>query len=399
MAPTAIVVGGGIGGLAAAVALATAGRPTTVLERAHELGEVGAGVALTPNAVAALGGLGLDDGAVAALGPRTWATGTWDWRGRSILRLPDDPGLRAATALRGVHRARLHGALLDRARSLGVEVLTDARVTTVDPGDPAGAPAYVRHTDGAGVERVREADLLVGADGVRSAVRAAMFPGRAPVYSGYSSWRAVVPGSVAGAAAGPGLLQYWGPHAEFGTMPVSDGATYWYGYVRMPQGTRLGDEHAAAAERFAGWADDVRRVIAATPPEAVLRHDVLHLPGGLPRYVRGRVVMVGDAAHATLPTMGQGAATALEDGICVGRIVAAGVASGASLAEALAAYDAARRPRCRELARASVSSGRFGSHLGPRWQGLRNALMRRVPASAVSRGARAVMGWTPPALP
>src|SRR5690606_25461067 len=186
---------------------------------------------------------------------------------------------------------------------------------------------------------------------------------------------------------------------EFGTMPVRDDATYWYGYVRMPQGLRLGDEHAAVTQRFAGWADEVGRVIAATPPEALLRHDVHHLPGGLPRYVRGRVAMVGDAAHATLPTMGQGAATALEDGICVGRIVAAGVASGAPLGEALAAYDAARRPRCRALARASVASGRFGAHLGPRWQGLRTAVMRRVPASAVTRGARAVMGWTPPALP
>ncbi|SKC68695.1 FAD-dependent monooxygenase [Krasilnikoviella flava] len=396
MAHTAVVVGGGIGGLASAVSLATAGWRTTVLERARELGEVGAGVALTPNAVAALGGLGLDADAVAALGPRTWATGTWDARGRPILRLPDDPDLRASTVLRGVHRARLHGALLARARALGVEVVTDARVTTVAAGDPVGAPAVVRHADRAGTERERQADLVVGADGVRSAVRAALFDGRGPVYSGYSSWRAIVPGLE---AAGQGLLQYWGPHAEFGTMPVSDGATYWYGYVRMPEGTRVDDEHGAAVARFAGWADEVRRVIAATPPEAVLRHDVLHLPGGLPRYVRGRVVMVGDAAHATLPTMAQGAATALEDGVCVGRVVAAGVAAGAPLGAALAAYDAARRPRCRALARASVASGRFGSHLGPRWQGLRNALMRRVPAAAVTRGARAVMGWTPPALP
>lgn len=394
MTGTAIVVGGGIGGLASAVALAEAGWGTTVLERAHRLGEVGAGVALTPNAVAALGGLGLDGDAVAAMGPRTWAAGTWDAHGRSILRLPDDPAADANTALRGVHRARLHGALLERARALGVDVVTDARVTSVDAGGPA-APARVQHADRAGSEVEREADLVVGADGVRSAVRTALYPDRLPVYSGFSSWRAVVPGL----SAEPSLRQYWGARAEFGSMPVSDGATYWYGYVAMPEGTRLDDEHAAAVERFAGWAPEVQHVIAATPPGAVIRHDVHHLPGGLPRYVRGRVVMVGDAAHATLPTMGQGAATALEDGVCVGRIVAAGVASGQSLGAALAAYDAARRPRCRALARASVASGRFGSHLGPRWQGVRNALMRRTPASAVTRGTRAVMGWRPPALP
>ncbi|GAA1738603.1 FAD-dependent monooxygenase [Isoptericola hypogeus] len=403
MTPTAVVVGGGIAGLASAISLASAGWRTTTLERARELGEVGAGVALTPNAVAALGALGLDGDDVAGLGPQTWATGTWEWNGRPILRLPDDPGVRAATTLRGVHRGRLHAALLERARDLGVEVVTSARVTSVDPGAPGGAPAVVRHTvrgtggGGAG-EDERAADLVVGADGVRSAVRAALFPGARTAYSGYSSWRAVLPV----AAADPGLLQFWGPHAEFGIMPVGEAATYWYGYVRMPEGTVLGGadaELAAARERFAGWAPPVLRVLAATPPEAVMRHDVHHLPGGLPGYARGRVVMVGDAAHATLPTMGQGAATALEDGACVGRILAARTGAGAPLAEALAAFDAARRPRCRALARASVTSGRFGSHLGPRWQGLRNALMRRMPAAAVTRGAGAVMGWRPPPLP
>ncbi|MEN5076104.1 FAD-dependent monooxygenase, partial [Isoptericola cucumis] len=346
MAPTAVVVGGGIAGLASAIALASAGWRTTTLERARELGEVGAGVALTANAVAALHGLGLDEEAVARLGPPTWATGTWDSHGRPLLRLPDDPGAGAATALRGVHRARLHGALLSRARELGVEVVTSARVASVDPGAPGGAPAVVRHSGGAGGDVAREADLVVGADGVRSAVRAALFPRARLAYSGYSSWRAVLPVE----AAHPGLLQFWGPHAEFGIMPVGAEATYWYGYVRMPEGTVLGGpgaELAAARERFAAWAPQVQEVLAATPAEAVLRHDVHHLPGGLPRYVRGRVVMVGDAAHATLPTMGQGAATALEDGVCVGRVVAAGVGAGAALDEALAAFDAARRPRCR----------------------------------------------------
>ena len=86
--------------------------------------------------------------------------------------------------------------------------------------------------------------------------------------------------------------------------------------------------------------------MAATPPEAVLRHDVHYLPGGLPRYTTGRVVMVGDAAHGSVPTMGQGAATALEDGLCVGLLIGAPVAAGGRLAPALDGFDAARRPRC-----------------------------------------------------
>ncbi|GAA1116480.1 FAD-dependent monooxygenase [Nocardiopsis composta] len=394
---TAAVVGGGIAGLASAAALAREGWRTTVLERAGEAGEVGAGVALTRNAAAALRGLGFDDAAVSALGAPTWASGTLDMHGRPMFRFPDDPGTRRTTALIGVHRRRLHAALLDGARAAGVEVVTGARVTGVRPGDPGGAPAVVSAGD-----RSFSADLVVGADGVRSAVRAALFPGLRPAYSGYSSWRAVVTGLPPELAGDGSLRQFWGPHAEFGVMPVHGEETYWYGYVRLPERTRLGDESAAASDRFAGWDPLVQRLVAATPPSALIRHDVHHLPGGLPRYARGRVVMVGDAAHAALPTMGQGAATALEDGLCVGLLVGAPVAAGGDLSAALSAFDAARRPRCRALARASVQAGRFGSHLGGGWrQALRNGLMRRLPPGVLTRATDGVMGWLPPerALP
>jgi 2-polyprenyl-6-methoxyphenol hydroxylase-like FAD-dependent oxidoreductase len=177
---------------------------------------------------------------------------------------------------------------------------------------------------------------------------------------------------------------------------VNAAETYWYGYVTMPERSGPFDELDEARRRFAGWAPPVTHVLERTRPEAILRHDVYYLPGGLPRYVTGRVVMVGDAAHVTLPTMGQGAATALEDGLGVGLLVGRPVAAGEPLDAALAAFDAARRPRCRAIGRASVLSGRLGAHLGPRWQGLRNGLMRRLPAKAISRGAGPVMGWTPP---
>lgn len=384
MARTAVVVGAGIAGLASALSLARAGWQVTVLERSPRLGEVGAGFAMSRNAVAAFRGLGFDDADLDALGYRTWAGGTWDLRGRPVLALPDSPDVRASVALLGVHRQRLHAALLERALDVGVQVVSGIPVTSVDPGDPGGAPAVV-----AG----READLVVGADGMRSATRAALFPGSRLRYSGFSSWRAITPGSFGDTA----LRQYWGPRAELGILRVADDETYWYGYVAMPERTVLDDELRAARDRFAGWADPVQEVLAATPPDAVMRHDVHDLPGGLPRYTAGRVVMVGDAAHGTLPTMGQGAATALEDGLCVGLLVGAPVAAGGRLAPALEGFDAVRRPRCRALARSSVASGRLGAHLGGGWrQTLRNGLMRRTPTAAVQRGSQAAMGWTPP---
>ncbi|WP_448620706.1 FAD-dependent monooxygenase [Geodermatophilus sp. URMC 65] len=298
-----------------------------------QLSEVGAGFAMTRNAVAAFRGLGFDDTEVATLGHRTWAGGTGDLHGRPILALPDTPAMREAVALIGVHRQRLHAALHQRAVGCGVQIVTGAAVTTLDPGEPDGAPAVV-----AG----REPDLVVAADGMRSAVRAALFPHTQLAYSGYSSWRAITPGTFGDTT----LHQYWGPHAELGILRVTADQTYWYGYVAMPERTVLDDELGAARERFAGWAAPAQEVMAATPPEAVMRHDVHHLPGGLTRYTTGRVVMIGDAAHGTLPTMGQGAATALEDGLCVGLLVGAPVAAGGRLGPALDGFDAARRPRC-----------------------------------------------------
>lgn len=384
MERTAIVVGAGIAGLASAISLSRTGWRVTVLERSLELGEVGAGLALSRNAVAALRGLGFDAGDVAALGYPTWAGGVSDLHGRAILPLPDTPAMQEAVALIGVHRRRLHAALHRRAAEGGVEIVTGMDVSTVDPGEPEGAPAVVAGG---------EADLVVAADGMRSAVRAALFPSTRLVYSGYSSWRAITPGAYGGTA----LRQYWGPNAEFGILRVADDETYWYGYVAMAERSMLADDLGAAIERFAGWAGPVRQVLAATLPEAVMRHEVHHLPGGLPRYTIGRVVMIGDAAHGTLPTMGQGAATALEDGLCVGLLVGSPVAAGGRLAPALHAFDAARRPRCRSLARSSVASGRFGSHLGSgRRQTVRNSLMRLTPTGAVLRGANAAMGWAPP---
>jgi len=384
MAHSAVVVGGGIAGLAAAISLAGQGWQVTVLERRGELGEVGAGVAMSRNAVAAFLGLGFEPEQARALGFPTVAEGTWTAKGTPILAIPEDPVVREAVAVTGVHRRRLHQALHHRAEAQGVSILTGVQVAQVSPGDPEGALAQV-----AG----HEADLVVAADGMRSTIREKLFPSSTLAYSGFSSWRAVIPGISNGRT----LRQYWGAEAEFGFRPVDAEQTYWYGYVSMPELTVIEDELAAARERFAGWADPVQRLLAATDPGALLRHDVYHLPGGVPRYALGRVVMIGDAAHGFLPTMGQGVATALEDGLCVGLLVGHPVAAGGSLSAALEGFDQARRPRCSALSRAAGLSARFGAHLGGGWrQPMRNALMRLTPPALLTRGADAAMGWIPP---
>jgi len=390
---TATVVGGGIAGLAAAVSLLQAGWQVRVLERAAASGEVGAGLAVTRNGMAALDALGVG-AVVRTAGHRTRAAGTRDQGGRWLLQVPgtDDPG--APTAAWGVHRQRLHGALLGAASA--ADLVSGARVTALEPGAPDGVPAVVTWTDDAG-EHTAATDLVVAADGIRSVVRGALFPEVDLRYSGWTSWRAVVDDD---STTDEGFTPFWGPAAEFGAVRISDTELYWYGYFRHPERRPIADEAAAATALFAGWAPAVRALVAATDPVRLLRHDVHHLPHGLPGYTCGRTVLIGDAAHAMLPTMGQGANTSLEDGVCVGRLIGAPVTAGAPLAAALSAFDRARRPRCRQIARRSALTARFGAHVpGGLPQVLRNAALRAVPAGPAAAAGAAVLRWEPPVSP
>lgn len=389
---TAMVVGGGIAGLAAAGSLAQAGWTVTVLERAPAFGEVGAGLAITRNGMTALDAIGVGD-AVRAAGHDTVTAGHQDPSGRWLLRIPDSPDTRATTTIWGIHRQHLHACLLHAAEAAdGVELVTGAEVTAVRPGHPGSEPAAVTWKNPTGRE-TRESSLVVAADGVRSAVRSQLFPTVRPRYSGSTSWRASIPDTSSDGR----LVEVWGPGAEFGTLRVSDSEIYWYGYVRHPEGVMFADELAATRDRFSGWPPQVRAVLDATTADQLMRHDVYHLGGGLPAYTRGRIVMIGDAAHAMLPTMGGGASTAIEDGVCVGRLIAARVAADGDLASALAAFDRARRPRCRQVARLSILVAKFGADLGGgRRQSVRNTILRLAPASALIRAGAPIVRWTAP---
>ena len=318
------------------------------------------------------------------------------------MRIPDRSNLRAVTTIWGLQRQRLHAILRDAAAASGVELVTGAEVVAVEAGLPGGAPAVVswHAADAAAAaggrgdgEHAIDADLLVAADGVRSAVRAQLFPAVLPRYGGSTSWRAIVPD-----AGGDGrLVAAWGPGAEFGALRVSDSQMYWYGYFRTTEGTEFADELAAARQRFGSWAPWIHDLMAATPAAGLMRHDVYHLPDGLPSFVSGRVVFTGDAAHAALPTAGQGAALALEDAVCVARMIGAPVRAGDDMTAAMAAFDQARRPRCQRIVRTAIAIGRFGADLPGGWrQWARNAVLRATPPGLMIKIGEPIVRWTPP---
>jgi 2-polyprenyl-6-methoxyphenol hydroxylase-like FAD-dependent oxidoreductase len=370
----AVVVGGGIGGLATGIALGRAGWQVTVLERETTPGEIGAGISLWPNALAALDALGvwpdIASAATMQLGGVRRPDGRW------LARADDDEP--PFTVLL-VHRAQLHqelmAALPDGAMVAGA---------TVREVTPDGRVSYDR--DGRRVDV--SADLVVAADGLRSGTRKAWWPEYAGErYAGFTAWRGVTtePFSLDGGS------ETWGRGSVFGATILLDGRIYWFATANLPEGTRFDDEHAEVQRRFDGWHEPLTDIVRATAPSAVLRHDIFTLTTPLPELRRGRIVLLGDAAHAMTPNLGQGACQALEDAVTLGALVAS-----RDVDEALAAYDAERRPRAQRLVTISLRAGRMAQAQAPAVVAMRNLLARLIPVRLASRPIARTVAWRPP---
>ncbi|MFE5009419.1 FAD-dependent monooxygenase [Streptomyces sp. NPDC056696] len=389
--PRAVVVGGGIGGLTAAVALDLRGWHVTVLERAAGLKPVGSGISLAPNAQRALDVIGLGEEI------RSLAA----WEGEGGLRTPGGRWLSRSDAKAAAERfggslVLLHRAtLIDKLASRlpdGV-VHTASAATLVDPGvagDPA-RPARVTTPDGA-----FEAELVVGADGIRSAVRTALFPAHpGAVYAGFTTWRLLVP------PLGRPFAQHetWGRGRIWGTHPFADGTVYAYGAAVAPAGEHAPDgEKAALLRRFGDWHDPIPAIIDAAAPEEILRHDVHHIAEPLPAFHCGRVALLGDAAHAMPPTLGQGGNQAIEDAV----VLAHHADPAQPDALGLAAYTAARRPRTTAVARKAVAVGRVNMLSNRPAMALRNTLIAaldRTGPAVMLRGFDEIADWRPPQRP
>jgi len=197
-------------------------------------------------------------------------------------------------------------------------------------------------------------DALIGADGVRSAVRDRLLGPGAPRYAGYTSWRGLA--RIEAAALGePGFFEMWGRGLRFGGIPVSADQFFWYAAANAPRrGVDLpGQAIAELQDRFAGFAEPVGTLLRRTDPAEVLRTDIEDRPPAA-RWGEGPVTLLGDAAHAMTPNMGQGASQALEDAVVLGQCAAA----GASVSAALRRYERARRHRAAAFVHASWWAGR-----------------------------------------
>ncbi|MET9433087.1 FAD-dependent monooxygenase [Streptomyces sp. NPDC006551] len=381
----AVVVGAGIGGLTAAVALHQRGWDVTVLERAAALTPVGAGIGLAPNAQRALDVIGLGD-RVRELSA---------WQGDGGMRAPDGRWLARTSAKAAAER--FGGPLVLLHRATLVEILTSAlpdgvvrtgvTASLADPGDDR-RPAVVRTPEGD-----VEAELVLGADGIHSGVRRALFPDhRGLTYSGFTTWRVVVP--APGRPFAP--HETWGAGRLWGTQPLKDGRIYAYAMAAAPAGAHAPDDEKAELLRlFGDWHHPVPDILAATEPDGVLRHDVHHMAQPLPAFHHGRVALLGDAAHAMQPTLGQGGNQAIEDAVVLAHH------AGRTLppSRALAAYTADRLPRTTAIVRKAARTGRLTLLSARPAVAVRDALISAVShfgPGLVLRGFDGIADWRPP---
>lgn len=377
----AIVIGGGIGGLCAGIALQRTGVRVAVYEAAPAPREVGAGLTLWPNAIRALDRLGLG-AAVRALGIVDRHGGAIaDWRGRRLVSLPAAAlQARFGAPIVVVHRAEFWELLAD---ALGREAISyAARLRAFEPDTADRVVALF--ADG----REAHGDLLIGADGLRSVTRQQLFGGPAPRYAGYTAWRAVVPYDHARV---PLWGELWGRGLRFGLAPIGTDRVYYFATRNAPAGSDRGgtpeSRRAELLRLFAGWADPVPGLLAATAPETLLQNDIEDLPP-LPRWGAGRVTLLGDAAHAMTPNLGQGACLAIEDAA----MLAACLHGDSAVADALRRYEMRQRPRATRIQRQARLIGRVGQWSHPLACVLRDRGIGLVPSGLRLRAFDQIMG-------
>lgn len=365
MKQKALIVGGGIGGMTTAIALRQIGWEVEVFERASVLGEVGAGISLWPNATRLLRRLGVLDAIVEAGSPIQ----------RVHIRTPQGRLLSEVTAAAAfeepslcIHRAALHQALTHAVPADAIRLGHPVEQIVHADQEVAVYASGQRYTG----------DLLIGSDGIHSRVRQHLLGDGDPVYRGYAVWRGIAPLSPAKATAHTGT-ESWGRGQRFGIFPVSDTHTYWYATANEHEPTTSDAPEASKTKLlhlFGDWHTPIPDLLAATPETAILKHPTLDRPPNRLWCAR-RMALLGDAAHAMTPNLGQGACQAIEDAT----MLAYALQQHGNVDSALQAYNVARFKRTRPIVQQSLWMGAMGQWEQPLATALRDFLLWATPSS------------------
>ena len=361
------IVGGGIAGLSAAIGLKRVGIDATVFEAAPEFRPLGAGMVLAANAMKALDYLGIHD-AVCARGRLIERLQILNQKGQKLTNTrvaPQEGGYQNHT----IHRGDLHQVLL---RHFQGDVLYGKRLQDLSEM----AEGHLLQFDD-GTEY--HARFIISAEGIHSKLRGYFLPESEERYAGYTCWRGVAVNARVNTRL---VAETWGTNGRFGIVPLTNNRTYWFAVVKAPQNSpemakwTLND----VKRNYANYHHLVAEVLNATPKEGMLWNDIIDLKP-ISKYAFNNTLLIGDAAHATTPNMGQGACMAVEDAAVLSHLLK----NGESPVEAFRSFEQRRLKRTHDIVNRSWQMGRLAQNQNPILGAIRNTVSRLVPNSVTQR--------------
>lgn len=371
------ILGGGIGGLSLAIAMQRKGLRVVVFEAAPEFKPVGAGLGLAANAVKAYADIGIDKEVVGA-GKKLKRAFCKDHDGRTI----SETDIEELTRVFGVqnsftiHRADLHrilsGLLLPGTIQFGKSAVDFNQHTT---------GVSVSFSDGT----TQEADYLIAADGMHSIVRNKLVPETRPRYSGYTCWRAVIDDLPPGINMEE-MCETWGQGRRFGIVPLANNRIYWFATLNAKANDpRMRDARVEDILNFFNrFHFPIPEILVRTKDQQLIWGDIIDLKP-IRQFAFGRIVLIGDAAHATTPNLGQGACMAIEDAAALTNSL-----SKYEPEEAFRRFEIHRIKRTTGLVNQSWGIGRIAQLENPILIALRNALFRRIPQKIIQNQLKAL---------